>query len=125
MVPFITMKDAHKKKVFDDNGIPIAKAWDKFSFPDLGDEKAFAIEISNDAAAPAFRSGHVVVVSPNAELRKGDPVVLKMPDGCQVLKLSRQTARKVEFKPFNTSHDDVVLQRDEVEWMARIVWVRH
>lgn len=125
MVPFLTMKDAQKKKIFDEDGAPIAKAWDKFAFPDFGDDKAFALEISNDAAAPAFRAGHVVVVSPGAELRKGDPVVVKNGDGCQVMKLSRQTAKKVELKPFGSDDDDVVIARDDLEWMARIVWVRH
>ena len=64
MVPFISMKDVQKKRVFDENGDPIAKAWDRFAFPDFGDERAFAMRISNDVAAPVFRSGHVVVVSP-------------------------------------------------------------
>ena len=125
MVPFITMKDAQKKKIFDENGEPIVKAWDKFSFPDFGDEKAFALEISNDVAAPVFRNGHVVVVSLSAELRKGDPVVIKNDDGCQVMKLARQTAKKVELKPFNNSTDNLVVGREELEWIARIVWVRH
>jgi len=44
-VPFISMKDVQKKRVFDENGDPIAKVWDKFAFPDIGDERAFAIEI--------------------------------------------------------------------------------
>lgn len=125
MVPFITMKDAQKKKIFDENGEPILKAWDKFSFPDFGDEKAFALEISNDVAAPVFRNGHVVVVSPSAELRKGDPVVIKNDSICQVMKLARQTAKKVELKPFNSSMDDLVVGREAMEWIARIVWVRH
>ena len=125
MVPFITMKDAQKKKVFDENGDPIAKAWDKFAFPDFGDERAFAIEISNAVAAPVFRNGHVVVVSPSAELRKGDPVVFKNEGTCSVMRLARQTAKKFELKPFNAALEDLSLPRDEIEWIARIVWVRH
>lgn len=125
MVPFITMKDVQKKRVFDENGDPIAKAWDRFAFPDFGDDRAFAIEISNDVAAPVFRNGHVVVVSPAAELRKGDPVVVKAEPGCLVMKLARQTARKLELSPFNPSLQGLSLPRDAVEWMARIVWVRH
>jgi phage repressor protein C with HTH and peptisase S24 domain len=64
-------------------------------------------------------------VSPSSELRKGDAVVFKSEDGCQVMKLARQTAKKVDLKPFNPALEDVTLERDEVEWMARIVWVRH
>ena len=119
------MKDAQKKKVFDDNGDPITKAWDKFAFPDFGDEKAFAIEVSNDVAAPVFRNGHVVVVSPSAELRKGDPVVVKNDGACSIMKLSRLTAKKIDLKPFNPALDDLSMVRDEVEWIGRIVWVRH
>ena len=124
-VPFLTLKDAQKRKIFDEGGAPISKAWDKFSFPDFGDDKAFALEISNDGAAPVFRNGHIVVVSPSAELRKGDPVVIKNGDGCQVMRLTRQTAKKVELKSFSGQMEDHVLDRDDVEWMARIVWVRH
>ncbi|MBU6156631.1 MAG: helix-turn-helix transcriptional regulator [Alphaproteobacteria bacterium] len=124
-VPFISMKDVQKKRVFDENGHPIAKVWDKFAFPDIGDERAFAIEISNDVAAPVFRNGHVVVVSPSAELRKGDPVVLKADPGCMVMRLARQTAKKLDLKSFNPSLDDLSLPREAIEWMARIVWVRH
>ena len=113
------------KKIFDEGGAPISKAWDKFSFPDFGDDKAFALEISNDGAAPVFRNGHIVVVSPSAELRKGDPVVIKNGDGCQVMRLTRQTTKKVELKSFSGQMEDHVLDRDDVEWMARIVWVRH
>jgi phage repressor protein C with HTH and peptisase S24 domain len=41
------------------------------------------------------------------------------------MKLARQTAKKVELKPFNPALEDVSLERDDVEWMARVVWVRH
>jgi phage repressor protein C with HTH and peptisase S24 domain len=125
MVPFISMKDLQKKKVFDENGDPIAKAWDRFAFPDVGDERAFAMRISNDVAAPVFRSGHVVVVSPSAALRKGDPVVLKADPGCLVMRLARQSAKRLELEPFNPMLAAVSLPRDAIEWIGRIVWVRH
>jgi phage repressor protein C with HTH and peptisase S24 domain len=124
-VPFLTMKQVQKKSAFDGDGFPIAKLWDKFSFPDMGDDKAFALEISNDAAAPVFRNGQVLVVSPKAEVRKGDPVVVKNGVGCLVMKLSRLSAKKIELKAFNPSMGDVTMERDQIEWMARIVWVKH
>ena len=123
-LPFLTMKEAQKKKAFDEEGLPIAKAWDRLSFPDMGDDKAFALEISNDAAAPVFCSGQVLVVSPKAEVRKGDPVVVKNGTGCLIMKVARQTAKKVELKAFNPAMDDLVLEREKFEWMARIMWVR-
>lgn len=125
MVPFITMKAAQKKQVFDENGEPIASAWERFAFPDLGDDRAFAMQISNDVAAPVFRNGHIVVVSPAAELRKGDPVAFKAASGCMVMKLARQTPKKLDLVPFNPSLEPLSLPREAIEWIARIVWVRH
>jgi phage repressor protein C with HTH and peptisase S24 domain len=124
-VPFLSLKDVQKKKVFDDDGAPILKAWDKLAFPDIGDESIFALEISNDTAAPVFRNGHVVIASPTAEVRKGDPVIVKNEDGCVVMRLTRQTAKKIELKPYNPALDDVTMEREHVEWIARILWVRH
>jgi phage repressor protein C with HTH and peptisase S24 domain len=58
-------------------------------------------------------------------LRKGDPVVLKADPGCMVMRLARQTAKKLDLKSFNPSIEDISLPREAIEWMARIVWVRH
>src|SRR5262245_49301766 len=37
VVPFLKLKDLAKKKVFDDDGKPVLKAWDRLSFPDVSD----------------------------------------------------------------------------------------
>jgi phage repressor protein C with HTH and peptisase S24 domain len=124
MVPFLKLKDLAKKKAFDDDGKPLLKAWDRLSFPDVADDGAFAIEVTGDAAAPVFRDGDVVVVSPAAELRKGDRVLVKTEDGWSVMRLVRRTAKKVELKSLNGSGDEHVFTRDEVEWIARVVWAR-
>jgi phage repressor protein C with HTH and peptisase S24 domain len=41
------------------------------------------------------------------------------------MKLSRLTAKKIDLKPFNPALDDLSVVRDEIEWIGRIVWVRH
>lgn len=124
LLPFLKLKDAAKKHAFDAQGRPMGKAWDQLSFPDLGDDRAFALEISSDGAAPVFRTGDVAIVSPSAELRRDDRVVVKTKDGCSVMRFVRQTARRVELKSLNPSLPDRMLDRDAVEWVARIVFVR-
>ena len=124
LLPFIKMKDAAKRGAFNGEGKPSGKAWDQIGFPDLDDDAAFALEISSDGAAPVFRAGQVVVVSPEAELRRDDRVVVKTKDGCQVMRFVRQTAKRIELKSLNPSLPDRVLDRKGVDWIARIVWVR-
>ena len=125
MLPFLKLKDASKKNAFGADGRPMGKAWDQIPFPDVNDGRAFALEISSDGAAPVFRAGDVVVVSPAGELRRDDRVVVKGKDGCSVMRFVRQTAKRLELKSLNPSLPDRVLDRDLVEWVARIVLVRY
>lgn len=124
-LPFLKMKEAAKKKVFDDDGKPVAKAWDRLAFPDLGDPAAFAIEVSGDAAAPVFRTGDVIVVSPAAEVRRDDYVLVKTREGFLLMRFVRRTTKRVELKSLNLSTDDRTLERDAVLWIARIVFSKH
>lgn len=123
-VPFLPLKDASKKKAFNGNGRPAAKGWGKLAFPDFVDDAAFAIEITNDAAAPVFEIGDVVVVSPAAEVKRNDTVVVRAKDGLSLARFVRRTAKKVEFKAINPAHADRTLDADAVEWVARVMWVR-
>lgn len=124
MVPFLKLKDLAKKKAFDGEGKLALKAWERLSFPDLNDDTAFAIEVTDDAAAPVFCAGDVIVVSPAAELRKGDRVLVKTADGWALMRLVRRTAKKVELKSLNGVDGGGVFDRAKIEWIARVVWAR-
>jgi phage repressor protein C with HTH and peptisase S24 domain len=124
-LPLMKLKDAAKKRAFDKEGRPAGNAWGKFAFPDLDDRTAFALEISNDGAAPVFQIGDVVVVSPAAKVRRNDCVVVRGKDGCSVMRFVRQTAKRVELKSLNPDLPDRVVERDTVDWIARVVWARH
>ncbi len=124
MLPLLKMKDAAKKKVFDDDGRPVRKAWGRLAFPDLGDEAAFAFEVGGGSGVPVFPDGSVVVVSPEAKLKKGDYVVLKGKTGCSIGRFVKRTAKRIDVKSLNGSQPDEAIDRAAVEWVARIVWVR-
>lgn len=123
-LPLLKLKDAAKKKAFDGKGRPASTAWGKLAFPDLADQAAFALEITNDGAAPLFNIGDVIVVSPAAKVKLDDCVVMKGKDGCSVMRFVRQTPKRVELKSINPKMPDRVVDRDAVDWIARIVWVR-
>lgn len=122
-IPLIGFAEAGAAGYFDDAGYPTGAGWDEIPFPGLGDPHAFALEISGDSMEPVFRDGDTVIVSPQANIRRGDRVVVKTKDGEVMTKLLlRQSARKVELQSLNRQHEDRSLNMEDVEWMARIVW---
>ena len=83
------------------------------------------MEISGDALKPAYRDGDVVVVSQRAPIHRGDRVVVKTRDGEVMIKeLKRRNARTLEFASVNSAHADRTLAVADIDWIARIVWVR-
>jgi phage repressor protein C with HTH and peptisase S24 domain len=72
---------------------------------------------------PAYRNGDVIIVSPGANVRKGDRVVVKTKDGeVMVKELKRKTAKAVELKSLNSEHRERTLPTADIIWLARIVW---
>jgi phage repressor protein C with HTH and peptisase S24 domain len=122
-VPLLGLAQAGAGGYFTDGGFPAGKGWDEVGLPSVNDEHAYALEISGDSMKPAYRDGDLIVVSPGAQIRKGDRVVVKTRDGeVMVKELRRRTSRTLELQSLNPSHAERVLPASDVEWIARIVW---
>jgi len=122
-VPLLGLAQAGGGGYFTDGGFPVGKGWDEVGLPAVNDEHAYALEISGDSMKPAYRDGDVIVVSPGAQIRKGDRVVVKTRDGeIMVKELKRRTSRTLELQSLNPNHVDRVLPASDVEWIARILW---
>ena len=122
-IPLIGFAEAGTAGYFDDAGYPAGSGWDEIPFPGLGDPHAYALEISGDSMEPVYRDGDTVIISPEANIRRGDRVVVKTKDGEVMAKLLlRQSARKIELQSLNKQHEDRSLNVDDVEFMGRIVW---
>ncbi|MEA2941875.1 MAG: hypothetical protein QOD09_2404 [Bradyrhizobium sp.] len=122
-VPLLGFAQAGAGGYFTDGGFPVGKGWDEVGLPSVNDEHAYALEIAGDSMKPAYRDGDVIVVSPGAQVRKGDRVVVKTKDGeVMVKELKRRTAKTLELSSLNPNHVDRVLQASDVDWIARIVW---
>lgn len=123
LIPLIGLAQAGHGGIFDDAGFPVGGGWDEVAFPEVGDENAYALEITGDSMQPVYRDGDTIIVAPNAGVRRGDRVVVKTRGGEVMAKvLVRQTAHSVELSSFNPEHDDRVIDMADVEWIARIVW---
>jgi phage repressor protein C with HTH and peptisase S24 domain len=124
-VPLLGLAAASQGGHFDENGHPDGKGWDEAALPAVEDEHAFALEISGDALAPLYRDGDVVLVSPATAIRRGDRVVVKPREGeIMIGELRRRTAKTLEFSVLGAAAGDRAMAAADVEWIARIVWVR-
>jgi phage repressor protein C with HTH and peptisase S24 domain len=122
-VPLIGLAQAGTGGFFDDAGFPTGAGWEEIAFPNVPDENAYALEISGDSMEPLYRDGDTVIVSPGAQIRRGDRVVVKTQDG-QILakELKRQTAKTIELQSLNPEHEDLTFDMKDIDWMARIMW---
>ena len=125
--PLIGLSQAGQEGFFDEAGMPVGPGWDEIAAPDLG-EGLFALEVSGSELSPVYRDGDRLLVSPTLEPRKGDRVVARTLAGeVLVRELGRVTARTIELVALDGTGsrrgDPRLLSRDEVAWIARIVWV--
>lgn len=122
-VPLIGLAQAGGQGYFDDGGYPVGGGWDEVGLPEIGDPNAYALEISGDSMEPVFRDGDIVLVSPNAPIRRGDRVVVRTAAGEVMAKqLARRSARRVELRSLNPSHPDYTFDLTDVAWIHRIIW---
>ncbi|HEY8566981.1 MAG TPA: helix-turn-helix transcriptional regulator [Beijerinckiaceae bacterium] len=126
IVPLIGMTQAGAGRIFTEEGLPTGgPGWEEIDFPDFADEKVFALEVSGDSMLPLYRDGDVLIVSPTANVRKGDRVVVRLTSGEVTAKeLKRRTAKTLELASLNPAHPDRIVPMSEVAWLARVMWAR-
>lgn len=123
LIPLIGLAQAGGGGFFNDGGFPVGGGWEEVAFPGMSDENAYALEVSGDSMEPIYRDGDTIIVSPNADIRRGDRVVVKTGDGEVMAKiLQRDTAHTIELASINPDHKLRVLAKAEIDWMARIIW---
>ncbi len=121
-IPIVGMARAGADGFFDEQGFPVG-ADETVRFPDLGDERVYALEIAGDSMEPMYRAGDVVIVQPGAAVRRGDRVVVRTSAGEVLAKiLGRRNDQTIELLSLNTAHAPRELSTTEIDWIARIVW---
>lgn len=121
-VPLLGLAQAGSGGFFDSAGFPVGQGWDEVPLPAPGDG-TYALEVSGDSMLPLYRDGDTLVLSPTAQLRRGDRVVVRTRDGEVLAKvLHRQTPKTLELHSLNPDHPPRVLDMGDVESVARIIW---
>ena len=71
----------------------------------------------------AYPDGTVLIVSPNASVRRGDRVVVKTKDGAvTVAELKRRTSKLIELRSIEAEPTERTVALRDVLWMQRIIW---
>jgi phage repressor protein C with HTH and peptisase S24 domain len=123
LIGFPQMTNAAESGAFDDAGIPVGKHWSEIAFPDMDDENLYAIAVSGNALEPTYRDGTILIVSPNASIRRGDRVVIKTKDGkLAVSALKRRTSKLIELRALDAEAAERMVALHELLWMQRVVW---
>ncbi len=123
LIGFPQMTNAAESGAFDDAGIPVGRNWGEIAFPDMDDENVYAIAVSGNALEPTYRDGTILIVSPNASIRRGDRVVIKTKDGkLAVSALKRRTSKLIELRSLDAEAAERTVALHEVLWMQRVVW---
>ena len=123
VVPVLGMAEAGAGGFFDDGGFPAGHGWDEIAFPGPVDESVFALKVSGDSMLPLYRNGDVVIVSCEAQARRGDRVVVRTTSGEVMAKtLLRRTAKALELGSFNAEHPARAIALKDIDWVARILW---
>jgi phage repressor protein C with HTH and peptisase S24 domain len=122
-VPLLGFAQAGAGGFFDDAGFPAGQGWDLIELPATTADGSYALQVQGDSMLPLYRHGDMLVVQPNAPVRKGDRVVVKTISGEVMAKvLERRTSAVVDLISLNPDHPHRRLATGEVEWLARIVW---
>ncbi|MCZ4282213.1 helix-turn-helix transcriptional regulator [Kiloniella laminariae] len=122
-IPVLDLTHAASGKNFDPQGRPTGNSWDETLFAHVDDPAAYGLEIIGSLYAPIYNDGNVLIVSPAADLRRGDRVAV-MTKNFQILikELIRNSPLKVELKGLGSQEDKSYLAQDII-WIARILWV--
>ena len=122
-IPIMGLSQAGQDGQFDPAGSPAGGSWDEVLFPHVGDAKVFALEATGDALEPVYNDGDILVVSPDASIRRGDRVVAKLHSGeLLVMRLVRQSAIKVELTPIFGGGGERTVDVANLAWISRILW---
>lgn len=125
-IPIVGLAQAGAGRLFSDDGMPTGgPGWEELDFPDLPNERLFALEVQGESMRPLYRSGDVIIVSRSAAIRRGDRVVVRTVDGEVMAKeLKRRGPKGLELRSLNPEHPDRTLAAEEVDWIGRIMWAR-
>lgn len=126
-IPLLSVEDAILKEGLDNNGLLNIQDPDLISFPFGGrenDPHIYALEISVQNLSPKYKEGSIIIVSPFAQQRRGDSVIVKTSQSQELLfgELRRLIETRMELLAYGQLEQHVRLDMADVIWISRILW---
>lgn len=123
-IPVAAQSRVALEGAFGDTGEPKGGAWDRIQFPDICDPDAYAIVVECDCHGPILRDGARVVAAPNAGLRPGNRVVVRLTSAEIILaELIERNDDRIEIMSLCGDAVAQTFMSDQVAALHRIVWV--
>lgn len=123
-IPLVGFAEAGPGGWFDDAGYPSGEGLDTIAFPANRGETYWALQVHGNSMEPVYRDGDRLILSPSAKLHTGDRVVARTRAGEVMAKvLEKHAEDSIDLCSFNTDHPPRTFAMDEIEWVARILWV--
>jgi phage repressor protein C with HTH and peptisase S24 domain len=115
--------DDSSRSWFTPAGRPAPGGWDEIAFPDASIQNLFALEIRGDRFLPVYSDGDIIIVSANAELRRGDrALVVTTDDRLHLLIFVRRTETVLHMRDM-ASENTLTIPLELLRFLRRIIWV--
>ncbi|HEY8190878.1 MAG TPA: helix-turn-helix transcriptional regulator [Alphaproteobacteria bacterium] len=121
-IPVLRIDHAARVGAFGKDGRPAGKSWDAMAFPGAALD-LFALEADGECGAPFYREGDVLILSTEADARRGDRVAVKADGAIHVGELQRRTGGRIELKTPRDGGKTTEIETASIDWIARILWV--
>ncbi|RZJ28178.1 MAG: S24 family peptidase, partial [Brevundimonas sp.] len=105
-------------------GLPTGEGWEQTELPRPSDS-LLSLRIVGDSMAPLYRAGDRVIVDREAgDVRRGDRVVVRTTGGETLAKeVAALAAKSVTLSSVNPAYPPRAVDRADIVWMGRILWV--
>jgi phage repressor protein C with HTH and peptisase S24 domain len=111
---------------FDDSGNPTGRDWKPLPFTEKGDPASLAFRVTDNALAPVYRSGEVLIASRIQRSAPGQRLVLFMRDGTVLVReMTARPPRGLTLKPVNSDGPEQTVVRRDIRWLYRIRWCQY
>ncbi len=126
-VPLIFLHEAEEESFLDSKGRILLGKRDAIKIPGVSDQNIFALQISGNDYKPILRDGDRIIISPAANIRRGDRVLIKPKKLNMILaELDSISAARIGFfdlKNGQAQNKQKTMSLPEIKWVSRIVWI--
>jgi len=123
-IPVLVMHEGGAQGFYGELGSPVGMDAPRVTRPEgIEDAQAYGVEVRGDEMAPKFEEGDTVICSPRAAVKSRDYVVTLI-DGTVFLRRIRFTNDLVIFESINPASEPVVVPKEKVSFVHRVVWTK-